>query len=317
MKSTTVPPSDVTTYLSAVRQALADLPPDERDDLLGEVDASVREAAAESDLPIAMRLGPPEEFAAELRAAAGLSQRPTRDDELRPRRGEALRTAWAGTRARFSPLAHDLAPLWWVARAYVVVAGFAFLSRADWSTAIPVVPRFGSAALGTLVLAAAIVASIALGRRARHAPRRFAGVLLVLNAALALAAVPVLVEALERANQQRALLGNVAAYAPQVAADLAYDGRRLTNVYPYTRDGRLLQDVLLYDSAGRPLDVAPGERAGNRRVLRTADGRILYNSFPIRYFEPGTREVERPGAGPSVQTPRILTPPLRQRADRR
>jgi uncharacterized membrane protein len=65
---------DVAEYLRVVRDALADLPADERDDLLAEVEASLLEAASDSSGTIAAKLGPPEEFAAELRAAAGLHE---------------------------------------------------------------------------------------------------------------------------------------------------------------------------------------------------------------------------------------------------
>ena len=100
-------------------------------------------------------------------------------------------------------------------------------------------------------------------------------------------------------------------------AGLSHAGVPLTNVYPYTRDGRLLQDLLLYDSRGRPLTVGRGDTNPNRRILQTASGRRLYHSFPIRYFEPGTRRVARPNAAPGVATPRIATPPLRAAERRR
>ena len=49
---------EVVAYLAAVRAALADLPAEERDDLLTDVRASLVEAAAESGGNIAARLGP-------------------------------------------------------------------------------------------------------------------------------------------------------------------------------------------------------------------------------------------------------------------
>jgi uncharacterized membrane protein len=58
--------ADVAAYLAAVRSSLRDLPEAERDDLVAEVEASLVESAGEGG-SIAARLGPPEEFAAELR----------------------------------------------------------------------------------------------------------------------------------------------------------------------------------------------------------------------------------------------------------
>ena len=65
--------AEIEAYLAAVRASLSDIAEDERADLLAEVEASLVEAAGEGDRPIAS-LGPPEEFAAELRASAGLGE---------------------------------------------------------------------------------------------------------------------------------------------------------------------------------------------------------------------------------------------------
>src|SRR5581483_3068770 len=60
-------PSDVERYLARVRDALSDLPVEERNELLAEVEASLYESASETGGPVAAQLGPPEDFAAELR----------------------------------------------------------------------------------------------------------------------------------------------------------------------------------------------------------------------------------------------------------
>jgi len=61
-------PASVAAYLAALRAELSDLAPEERDDLLAEVEPSLLEAAAGGDEPIAGRLGAPADFAADLRA---------------------------------------------------------------------------------------------------------------------------------------------------------------------------------------------------------------------------------------------------------
>ncbi|MEO5576349.1 MAG: hypothetical protein ABIR67_04420 [Gaiellaceae bacterium] len=66
MNGTTLEQPDVAVYLDAVRAKLADLPAEERDDLVADVGASL----LESGQPPALS---PQEFAAELREAAGLS----------------------------------------------------------------------------------------------------------------------------------------------------------------------------------------------------------------------------------------------------
>jgi hypothetical protein len=45
-------------------------------------------------------------------------------------------------------------------------------------------------------------------------------------------------------------------------------------------------------------------------VLSDENGTQLFNSFPIRYFDPGTKTVTQPELGPPVTVPTIVTPPL-------
>ena len=91
-------PREVDEYLAAVRDALADLPAAERDDLLVEVEASLADAAAESGGALAARLGEPAAFAAELRSAAGLHEapRPERPPSAAGQRALALVARFLG-----------------------------------------------------------------------------------------------------------------------------------------------------------------------------------------------------------------------------
>jgi hypothetical protein len=84
------------------------------------------------------------------------------------------------------------------------------------------------------------------------------------------------------------------------------------NIYPYDRQGRLLHDVRLYDQRGRPI-VVQGLGDPNRRPVFERGGRRTLNAFPIRHFEPGTRRVARPNAGPDIDPRPLRTPPLRRR----
>lgn len=286
---------DVQTYLDAVRAALADLPTAERDDLLAEVEASLVEAESESGGNISARLGPPEEFAAELRAAAGLHQ--VAPAARGPSRSLLLLRRLADD-PRLSELGR-LAPIWWVVRAYVLVAAIALLVGARWSETYPLVPKLGSGAVGLLAVLGATALSIAVGLRTRTRP--------VVELALAVATVPVLVHLARPPMHPSAVYIQAAQY---YVPGLAYDGVQLGNVYPFSRHGRLLHDVLLYTGAGMPIDVAGAENDPERRVLHTKNGKAVLNAFPVRYFEPGTGHVAHPGAAPPVRIPRIATPPL-------
>jgi hypothetical protein len=309
-------PSDVERYLEAVRAALADLPTVERDDLIAEVEASLLESAEDEIGPIEARLGPPEAFAAELRAAAGLHEA----EEPAPTTSQLAvllrRVAdWLTDDRRLSAardVATQLAPVWWVLRGYIAGAFLAFAATTDWSTFYPFVPRLaGSAKIGAFAILLAIAASVWLGLRTR---RRSATSwpMVVLNGLLVVACLPLFAAVDER---QRSLVTLAADYAPtaQAVSGLAIDGRPILNVYPYTREGELLQDVLLYDNFGVPLDVLD-DADPFRRYLETHDGARLLNSFPIRYVDPQTKVVTRPDAAPPVQLPEVVTPKIEDAA---
>ena len=283
---------EVVAYLAAVRAALADLPAEERDDLLTDVRASLVEAAAESRGNIAARLGPPEEFAAELRAAAGLHS-PT---AARPALPELAR------RLAGDAELNRLAPIWWVARAYVAVAALALVLGLHWSRTYVVLPRIGTGTIGLLAIAAATIVSVWLGLQRRS--HRLA------ELALLVAAVPVVAHLAHRPTPSaRIVYIEAVSYAP----GLSYNGAPLENVYPYSRDGHLLHDVLLYTGAGTPIEAPPGVPDPQRRIVRTKGGKPIFNAFPVRYYEPGTHRVAHPDASPPVKIPRLATPALRSR----
>jgi hypothetical protein len=298
MTSTLETRPDVVAYLASVREHLADLPSPDRDDLLAEVAASVHDAAVEGS--IEERLGSPDRFAEELRLAAGLAPTPAR------RRRLDLRRLGSSAGAHLRAL-RDLEPIWWAIRGYVAVTALGFAT--GWSYLHPAIPRFvnspSDARDGALVSILAVIVSVALGLwlRRRASPLRRLS-LLFDGLALALV-IPV---ALHVARTHPVYQTYV--YSAPPAAGLLYDGRSIENIYPYTRDGRLLHDVLLYDQTGRPLAVNPGDTDPNRRVLHTAAKYVpIFNSFPIRYFESGTHRVAHPNAGPRVSVAKLAPGP--------
>ncbi|NUR87968.1 MAG: hypothetical protein HOY71_28110, partial [Nonomuraea sp.] len=99
-------------YARAVRQALADHP--DREELVEDLDDHLAEIAAESDVPLEDRLGPPIAYAAELAAAYG--GRPT-TSRRRRLLGEVRASGWYRRMAAFLP---ELRPGWWVLRGYVL-----------------------------------------------------------------------------------------------------------------------------------------------------------------------------------------------------
>jgi len=304
-------PSEVESYLARVRAALADIPADERAELLEEVEASLHETASETGGSVAAQLGPPEDFAAELRSAAGLH--PSTTSQTAGLRESFDRFTSDPRVAAIGRFLRELAPIWWAARGYIVVAALALAAGASWSTSHGAVPRIWNGKLGAVAILAAVAGSIALGLWSRRTPRARLPVA-ILNLVLLATVIPVAAHLSHRAEPASATRFVI---QTNIIPGLAYNGAPVDNIYPYTRDGRLLHDVLLYTGAGTPLNVSTTVYDPLRRILVTKSGARVYNAFPLRYYEPGTRVVLRPNAGPKVKVPRIATPPLPAQKHRR
>ena len=234
MSTTTGLPPNVAAYVEALRAELSDLAPEEREDLLSEVEPSLLEAAADDDEPIAARLGPPADFAADLRVSAGLPPAP-RAAGAQPdsgRRATLRELARHPAVNRTANVLRELAPVWWVARAYVAVAALALVTGQSASDVAGYaryaeVPRLGGPAAGLLVLALATVASIAAGIAARRHPGRRRGALIAVNAVLVVLAIPVVEQLAEAESRQFPANAYYDAFtAPARAARLALRRRR-------------------------------------------------------------------------------------------
>ena len=300
-------PPNVEIYLEALRAELADLAPDEREDLLSEVEPSLLEAAAGGDDPIAARLGPAADFAADLRASAGLPAAP-RAPVARPGLRAALEELAASPQARrIRELAGELAPLWWAARACLAVGALAVVSPGvGWSSQWGFIPLFWSEAGTVLLGLTALIGSCALGLATRRGLLRRTS--LALSAAT-LVAMPFAVDAAS-APGEAFPIDTFASSEPLAKDGLVYDGIAVDNMYAYDRAGRLVPDVRLYDDSGRPLEFGRDFDNTDRRIVIEAGGRTVFNSYPVRYFEPGTRRVAEPGAGAPPAPPALRTPPL-------
>src|SRR5688572_27881942 len=159
MTSTTID-MQVKTYIAAVAARLADLPQDERDDLMADLEQHLHEVAAEGEGTLTERLGSAESYAAELRASAGLS----------PDGGKEPRRFWADAQARIRRIPWlkevleflpELRSGWWLARAGIVAAAMALSVAGEAGRDTKVI--FGVGAMALLV-----GPSIMLGRAARH-----------------------------------------------------------------------------------------------------------------------------------------------------
>jgi len=306
---------DAERYLKDVAPHLAALPAEERADLLDDLAQHLREIAAEEGPPLVERLGPPEAYAAELLASAGvpLGRRPGVPLLDRAARVvERGRRSWAGQELmRLSPA---LRPAWWVARAFLAVA---FLAEAGGGSAdvFPIPELAGSRLIGLLAILAAIPLSVRLAERSL--PR--SGRLLVAGAGAVLA-----VYGLSLLNGAgSADVHYVDAYGPPSFADrgclTASSGRPITNLYAYDSEGRLLDPVLLFDQDGQPVDNLCPEADWRGRQLFTeyrqdVNGAPVINAFPRRQTAavqpgrpsfPGQPEATVPVKPPAVVVPRL------------
>jgi hypothetical protein len=308
--TTTSRSAEVDAYLAGVAAALADLASDDRQDLLDELGTHLDELSHETDAPLESRLGTPADYAAELRASAGLPPAGARKNvalvwaaRLRP----ALdRPSIRATREFLA----SLRPAWWVLRAWVLVGTLALWAERPprWSPRLIVIPRIGNGTTGLVLTVAAIVISVQLARHRLRTGGAVRNVSLLVNATALVALLPTLFS-LAAASENTACCVSYQVVEQTPTKGVYAHGERLRNIYTYDGAGKLVNDVRLYDEHGRPLDLDLRSDA-NRRVLFDSTGVAVQNTYPIRYFEPGTRTVTSPFAGPSIVVPPLVAQPM-------
>jgi hypothetical protein len=292
--------NDVATYAASVRAALSDLSPDQSEVLLADLEDHLREVAAEAGGPLADRLGPPQQYAQELRAAygaahAGGQRRDPALGHVQHAVAWVTGSPWYGQVRAFLP---ELRPAWWVLRAYLLVLVLTAAFNPTYNLR-PIPNPFSSRGLlETIVAAIAIVLSIRLGRRNRPLARGGRLLAIAGNVLIAIIALPVL-----------ASMGTVHSFAmvESGSSGQSVQGQPLympnglvTNIYPYSRDGKPLTDVLLYDQDGRPLTVGPKVGEVMTEYPVGADGQPITNAYPLR---------QRHFYGDPVAAPRVALPP--------
>lgn len=253
---------EVRAYVEAVRAHLADLPEEERADLIEDLELHLVDVAADGE-SLAERLGPPDAYAAELRASAGLpepggrARRGSRVARLRARIEASILAQLVRMLLSLPPIAAARAFLpelragWWVLRGYLLIAGPAILwGTTHWGRRV--LPEvFGSRILGLGLILLAVWGSVALGRREPREPR----------ARKAYRAADVTLGAM-------AFFVAVAIMSAQPVIAYYYDegpsgylqhpdGSEIVNICPYAADGSPLEDVLLFDQEGKPITTRP------------------------------------------------------------
>jgi len=320
--------SEVADFAARVRAELADLAPDQVDDLTDGLEADLAEAwadrltrscdgATRSDGPIGTAndatalFGPPAAYAAELRAAAGLDPRVgPRRASLRGRAGALVTAPWraAASRAqrllvrlrttRWWPPVEDLLvalrPMWWVLRGWIVAHLLLQVSGIERNGPWWVPETF----VGWMVLVAAVVASAQWGRGRWQVGGRWYRVLVVVNAVAVVAGV-VFVSWLPGRQTEY-----VYADPGPVQDGVVVGGQYAENLFVYDAQGEPVAGAQVFDQAGRPVTLgidsigaaeywdgsdAQQWRLGGAR----ADGTGVWNAYPLLLFPEAAIDVTR------------------------
>ncbi|HEY0166404.1 MAG TPA: hypothetical protein VGB75_05110 [Jatrophihabitans sp.] len=256
--------AEVSRYYDQVVAALAGLTPAARQDLIEDLPDHLAEVAAEVSAEgagsLRERLGAPEVYAQELRAAAGLEHTdPLAGRALSAGVVQGLRRArrladrfdlQAGRLVGYPRLVELLRatrPGWWVLRGWLAAQ---FLSgahdRQSWSGFIP--DLGGNRVLGLALTLAMIAGSVALGQRSLRWSA-WAG--------RAMAAASVLI-ALWGAGVLAANVGGTA-YAYSGPGEGYYEPfSEVPDVYAYDQAGRLVEGARLFDQNGTALELGRG-----------------------------------------------------------
>ena len=154
--------TEIQVFVAKVRQKLADLSPAVVAELTDGLEADLTDRASEEGADF--KLGTPTEYAAELRASAGLPG------------GTAARSGAArlvlGVWKLVAEFFTALLPAWWVARGIIIGAGLTWLWDGSFSPA-------GYLRIGAVVITLSVVLSVVIGLKSpRNALTRTASVLL-------------------------------------------------------------------------------------------------------------------------------------------
>lgn len=250
---TTIPMhTGVQSFVASVRAELADLSPEDLDELTSGLEADLAERLEDSPSDPSV-LADPVGYAAELRAAAGL---PPRGGPV-PRAASggvfsALGSAWRALWGRYVTLVRthswlrDAIHGWWVLRGLLIGV---FLAQTVF---------FHSGRLG--VLAGFVVALAASWWLARRAPRARGLVIVRLGAALAagFAALALVASGWMSLPLPEIWPSNEPSsgtYVPEPGMYL--DGAHLSNLFVYGPDGRRIDGARIYSQDGSQLSLEP------------------------------------------------------------
>jgi hypothetical protein len=265
----------VKEFAASVRRELLDLGPDTVDDLTDGLEADLADKLADGE-----PLGDPIAYAAELRAAAGLSV------SEKPKRLHALQEKLTDLRERLAAVASHPAiapvlgfvlvfrPLWWIVRGcalFYLFTGSSGVPRSRWEPIL---------LIGLLVLSAQ-------WGRGRWLPWKWSRRGVIALSVVALLAAP----SLSGAVVDRLTFSDRMNPNDYITDGILLDRSPVFNIFAYGPDGQLLTDVRLFDQSGRPLSVViedgvdrpywTGEGVAALVPSRLSAGSPVWNVYPL------------------------------------
>jgi len=305
--------SEVDAYLDEVRARLSDLPLEERAELLDDITTHVRDVADEHGADqVRAKLGPPEQFADELRASAGYQTSPGQVAQAGQSDGRRWLPGTAIDRATLATHWKRLEPAWWLARgalvALVVMAGGDAGDAGNWSS----MGAFYRDAL--FILAPAAVVSYLIGVRGAATPARWRRARAGLEIALALWGLLFVLEQVYAVTRPQTQVVFGAAHRDPCLRDGAQ--RPIGNLFAYDPTGKPIPQFFLVDQAGRPIDnlcpdQVPTLQNVQTQYARDANGSPVYNVFPRQQdqvvgIDPAAGTAARePVSPPAVVLPQV------------
>lgn len=306
---------DVAQYAAAVRRHLGDLPPEQVDDLTDDLELDLQDALDDErrvghGRTLADLLGTPQDYATELRAAAGLATAPPQGRSVRRAvarpvhavRALGVRTLAALRRRAWWPpvesFAVALRPVWWLVRAWVVFMLLAGVANLDSGYFTPWIPR----SLSTVVLlGVCVVVSVQWGRGQWLRAPRLRWLVVGVNVVAAVALLPTVSSVYTELDRHQQIyrewaqgnLGPGVEYREHVVDGVVVDGMQVSNLFVYDAEGNPLTDVQIYDDRGRPVRTTfdegyqswsfPGSDEPWQFVSASSrDGVARWNVYPLR-----------------------------------
>jgi len=281
--SITLSPSQA-AYLARVAEGLADLPAEDREEVVQDLEAHLAELGDEE---VEATLGTPEAFVFEFRQSAGLEDGDSVNRPSLMARGRNALERWS---SRLGELTHwqSFRPVWLWTRGWLLVSAWSMLYDFEGFGRFPIPSIGGSSVTGLLLVVGSTWLSLWLEAGTPQTARAIGSVVLSVSAGLAL--VGMLLNPLPTYAE----LHEEPTYIDRLTSP---DGGTVENIYAYTLKGEQV-DVLLFDQSGRPLLSLPthayeeAEFAPSAEVIhydsravafaRDQFGRVIPNLYPLQ-----------------------------------